>query len=145
MLELVGQVLAYSGVGLVVLVAGFMVIDALTPGKLGELRASGVQIGIDDFGTGYASLRYLRDLPVTFLKVDRSFVAGMTHNHHDAVIVHTVTRLARDLGLGCVVEGVETQDQLEHILDTGAHAQGYLFGRPVPATGFSHQMCWAYP
>ncbi|MEO7746203.1 MAG: EAL domain-containing protein [Actinomycetota bacterium] len=111
-----------------------------TLSKLGELRASGVQIGIDDFGTGYASLRYLRDLPVTFLKVDRSFVAGMTHNHHDAVIVHTVTRLARDLGLGCVVEGVETQDQLELILDTGAHAQGYLFGRPVPATGFSQQM-----
>jgi hypothetical protein len=73
-----------------------------TLGKLGELRRSGVQIGIDDFGTGYASLRYLRELPVTFLKVDRSFVAGMTTNHHDAVIVQTVTRLARDLGLGCI-------------------------------------------
>ena len=116
-----------------------------TLGKLGELRESGVQIGIDDFGTGYASLRYLRDLPVTFLKVDRSFVAGMTHNHHDAVIVQTVTRLACDLGLGCIVEGVETEAQLGRILDTGAHAQGYLFGRPVPATDFERQMSWATP
>ncbi len=108
-----------------------------TLGKLGELRATGVDIGIDDFGTGYASLRYLRELPVTFLKVDRSFVAGMTEHTHDAVIVRTVMRLAADLGLGCVVEGVETTAQLEAISDSGAKAQGYLLGRPTTAERFT--------
>jgi hypothetical protein len=77
-------------------------ISKVHPRQARGLRRAGVQIGIDDFGTGYASLRYLREMPVTLLKVDRSFVAGMTTNHHDAVIVQTVTRLARDLGLGCI-------------------------------------------
>ena len=106
-------------------------------GKLGELREAGVDIGIDDFGTVYASLRYLRELPVSFLKVDRSFVAGMTEHEQDAVIVRTVMRLAADLGLGCVVEGIETAAQLDGIGGTGAWAQGYLLGRPTTAEHFT--------
>lgn len=108
-----------------------------TLGKLGELRQTGVDIGIDDFGTGYASLRSLRELPVTFLKVDRSFVAGMTEHPQDAVIVRTVMRLAADLGLGCVVEGIETTAQLGGITGSGARAQGYLLGRPMTAEHFT--------
>ncbi len=108
-----------------------------TLGKLSELRQTGVHIGIDDFGTGYASLRYLRKLPVSFLKVDRTFVAGMTEHPQDAVIVRTVIGLAADLGLGCVVEGVETTAQLDGISGSSVWAQGYLLGRPTTAEHFT--------
>ena len=74
---------------------------------------------------------------MTFLKVDRSFVAGMTEHAQDAVIVRTVMRLAADLGLGCVVEGIETTAQLEGISGSGARAQGYLLGRPTTAEQFT--------
>lgn len=110
-----------------------VLLDAATStlSRLSELRRTGVDIGIDDFGTGYASLRYLRDLPITFLKVDRSFVAGMTEHRQDEIIVQAVIALATDLGLGCVVEGVETQAQLDRITGTGALVQGHLLGRPA--------------
>ena len=104
-----------------------------TLNKLHELRDLGVDVGIDDFGTGYASLHYLRQLPVTFLKVDRSFVAGMTIDEKDNVIVQTVIRLAHDLDLGCIIEGVETEEQLQKVITSGAQVQGYLFSKPVPA------------
>ncbi len=103
--------------------------------KLHELREMGVEVGIDDFGTGYASLRYLRDLPVTFVKVDRSFVGGMMEHHEDRVIVDAVIGLAEQLGLRCVVEGIETPEQLARLRGTGVHAQGYLLGRPGSGEG----------
>lgn len=98
--------------------------------KLTELRDAGIGVGIDDFGTGYASLRRLRDLPLTFLKVDRSFVSGMATSDVDRTIVRSVIRLSEDLGLGCVVEGIETDEQLAQIGPLGPRAQGYLLGRP---------------
>lgn len=99
--------------------------------QLRALRALGVCIGVDDFGTGYASLRYLRDLPVSFLKVDRSFVAGLTHDPADASIVRAVVTLARDLGLDCVAEGIETAEQLAALQELGPlSGQGYLLSRP---------------
>ncbi len=101
-----------------------------TLGRLHELRDMGVEIGIDDFGTGYASLRYLRELPVSFIKVDRSFVAGMLENREDRIIVDAVIGLAEQLGLKCIVEGVETPEQLARVRGAGVHAQGYLLGRP---------------
>lgn len=104
-----------------------------TLAQIDALRQHGVDIGIDDFGTGFASLRYLRELPVSFLKVDQSFVRGMVDNPADAVIVRSVLSLARDLGLGCTVEGVETAEQLAMLEGTEAHVQGYLLGRPAPA------------
>lgn len=108
-----------------------------TLGRLRELRDMGVEIGIDDFGTGYASLRYLRELPVSFIKVDRSFVAGMLENREDLIIVEAVIGLADKLGLKCIVEGVETREQLARFRDTGVHAQGYLLGRPGTGAGLS--------
>ncbi len=101
--------------------------------SLDELREAGVEIGIDDFGTGYASLRYLRQLPVTFLKVDREFVSRITTSRDDRVIVQTVMRLAADLGLHCVVEGIETREQIALLNTESAFGQGYLFGRPADA------------
>jgi diguanylate cyclase (GGDEF)-like protein/PAS domain S-box-containing protein len=98
---------------------------------LRALHAEGVGIAIDDFGTGYASLRYLATLPVTAVKVDKSFTAGLPHDQTSRKIVKAVAGLAADLELICIVEGVETAEQ-RSALPEGVHVQGYLTGRPQP-------------
>ena len=103
---------------------------------LQRLRAAGVELGVDDFGTGYASLTYLQQLPVTFVKVDRSFTAGLPHDPGASAIVNAVIGLAANLGLGCVVEGIERGEQLAALTGRGVLGQGFLFGRPSP-TGMS--------
>ena len=104
-----------------------------TLAQLHTLRDHGIGIGIDDFGTGYSSLTYLRHFPVNFVKVDRGFVQGLPESERDVVIVRTINTLARELGLACVVEGVETAEQLQAVRELGGRfAQGYLFSRPVP-------------
>ena len=101
---------------------------------LGRLDQMGVQLAIDDFGTGYSSMAYLKNLPVHELKVDRSFVAHMTSNSSDAVIVHSTVELGRNLGLRVVAEGVEDSLTLDHLDLLGCHAvQGYHISRPIPA------------
>ncbi len=100
--------------------------------QLARLRDLGVRIAIDDFGTGYSSLSQLQDLPVTELKIDKSFVhrAGAL----GAGLIRAMVHLARDLGLRVVAEGVETEDQLAMLTAAGCdRMQGYLLGRPVPA------------
>ncbi len=87
-------------------------------------------IAIDDFGTGFASLRYLATLPVSAVKIDRSFTSSMTSDATSSSIVGAIINLARDLKLGCVVEGIETLDQLE-ALPNSVQGQGYLLGRPA--------------
>jgi diguanylate cyclase (GGDEF)-like protein len=105
------------------------VIDQLK--RIGEL---GVQIGLDDFGTGYASLTHLRRLPLTFVKIDRSFVAGIGTDEEDERIVSAVVDLAANLGLRSIAEGVETTDQLARLRALGCdQAQGFLFSRPMPS------------
>ena len=99
---------------------------------LEKLRDLGISLAIDDFGTGYSSLRYLREFPIGFLKIDKSFVAGLGEGGHDDVIVAAVVRMAASLGLEVIAEGVENREQaiLLHALGC-RYAQGYLFGRPV--------------
>lgn len=98
------------------------------------LAEAGASLSIDDFGTGYSSLAYLRYLPAKELKVDRSFVAGLTTNPRDAALVAAVIGLAHEFGMTCVAEGVETAEQLERLRHLGCDlAQGYFLGRPVPA------------
>lgn len=93
-----------------------------------------MQIGLDDFGTGYASLTHLRRLPVTFVKIDQSFVQGMATDQEDDQIVSAVIDLAANLGLRSIAEGVETQAQRERLQELGCdQAQGYLFARPIRA------------
>ena len=102
--------------------------------QLELLRSAGIEIGIDDFGTGYASLCYLASLPVSFVKIDRSFTSGLPHDPTALVIVDAVARLASDLGLRCVAEGVETAEQSQwYGRYPGMLVQGYLHGRPTDA------------
>jgi diguanylate cyclase (GGDEF)-like protein/PAS domain S-box-containing protein len=96
---------------------------------LRSLRAEGVGIAIDDFGIGYASLRYLATLPVSAVKIDRSFTAGLPHDETSTKIVKAVTGLAADMDLACIVEGVETLEQRD-ALPPGVYVQGFLTGRP---------------
>lgn len=102
--------------------------------RLQRLKALGVTVAVDDFGTGYASLVYLRQLPVDVVKIDRSFVAGITFNEEDAIIVASVVSLAHSLGKVALAEGVETKEQLDGLIPLGCDlAQGYYFHRPLPA------------
>ncbi|MFP5255715.1 MAG: putative bifunctional diguanylate cyclase/phosphodiesterase [Acidimicrobiia bacterium] len=99
---------------------------------LDELRRLGVRSAIDDFGTGYTSLQYLSVLPVASLKIDRSFIQGMTPS--DAAIVGATIAMGHSLGLRITAEGVETDDQQQFLVEQGCdHLQGYLLGRPMPA------------
>jgi diguanylate cyclase (GGDEF)-like protein/PAS domain S-box-containing protein len=108
---------------------------------LDVLRADGVGLAIDDFGTGYSSLVYLKRLPVTSLKIDQSFVAGLPHQDDDRAIVRSVVQLADTLGLTATAEGVETAGQRECLLDLGCHlAQGYLLSRPEPVADFAARL-----
>ncbi|KUL29881.1 putative bifunctional diguanylate cyclase/phosphodiesterase [Actinoplanes awajinensis] len=107
---------------------------AVTAARLEELRELGVKIAIDDFGTGYSSLGYLRDIPVDVLKIDRSFITGMTGNGRQQELVNAVIQLGHMLGLRVVVEGIEEADQLALLSVMGCKfVQGYHLGRPVPA------------
>lgn len=104
---------------------------------LNSLSAIGVGLAIDDFGTGYSNLNYLKDLPITEIKIDISFIRNLARDVGDRVIVKSIVDLGRRLHLGVVAEGVETIEQLEILQDYGcSHVQGFLFSRPVPAEEF---------
>ena len=102
---------------------------------LGHLKEKGVAVAIDDFGTGYSSLAYLRRLPVSELKIDKSFVMGMTGlNQEDTTIVRSTSELGHNLGLSVVAEGVEDERTLDLLGVIGCDgAQGYHIARPMPA------------
>jgi len=101
--------------------------------EITRLDDLGVRIVVDDFGTGFSALSYLRDLPVSGIKVDRTFTAGLGRDEQSERILEALTGLGRGLGVDVVVEGVETEEQRGALVSIGAeHAQGYLFGRPVP-------------
>jgi diguanylate cyclase (GGDEF)-like protein len=106
----------------------------LTHDVLSQLRSIGVRISLDDFGTGYSSLSYLHNFPLQKVKIDRSFLEGIDSDR-PLTLLRGVARLSADLGMSVVVEGIETNEQLELISADGTvtEAQGYLFSRPVPA------------
>jgi diguanylate cyclase (GGDEF)-like protein len=109
---------------------------------LARLRALGVLLAVDDFGVGHASLRHLRQLlPVDILKIDKSFVDGLAEDREDAAIVSAVVRLAEGLGLDCVAEGVETEDQAAALSAMGcAYGQGYHFARPLSSAALAEML-----
>ncbi len=101
---------------------------------LESLVGIGVELVLDDFGTGYSSLSYLQRFPISGLKVDRSFVMGLSTDRGDAAIVDAIMRMARAFGLKVIAEGVERNDQLEALRNLGCeHAQGWLFARALDA------------
>jgi diguanylate cyclase (GGDEF)-like protein len=107
----------------------------LSIGKLSQLREAGVGVAIDDFGTGYSSLRLLARLPVDTLKIDRSFIQGITDTPKGMTLVSTVISLACAFNMRTVAEGVETPEQLQLLRVAKCdQAQGFLFARPVPAS-----------
>jgi EAL domain-containing protein (putative c-di-GMP-specific phosphodiesterase class I) len=100
---------------------------------MNRLRALGISLAIDDFGTGYSCLSYLPSLPFDSLKIDRSFVRDLRKKPESESMVRTLISLANNIGMRVIVEGVETQEQLELIRIYGANeVQGFLLGRPTP-------------
>ena len=104
-----------------------------TIAKMLRLQDIGVQFSIDDFGTGYSSLNYLRQLPLSVLKIDRSFVFDVADDAGGRAICQTVLALGKTLRLNVIAEGVETQEQFDYLIREGCDQfQGYLFSRPIP-------------
>jgi len=103
-----------------------------------SLEATGVRLAVDDFGTGYSSLVHLREFPLSAVKIDRSFVAGLDHDRGNAAIVKAVIDLAHALGLTVVAEGVETGPELDALRALGCDfGQGFLLAPPVAAGAFT--------
>jgi diguanylate cyclase (GGDEF)-like protein/PAS domain S-box-containing protein len=104
-----------------------------TAAKLAAIREMGVSLAIDDFGTGYSSLAYLKRLPITTLKIDKTFVTDLNRDPDDTAITTTVITMAHSLGLTVVAEGVETETQLRFLDHFRCdEVQGYWLSRPVP-------------
>jgi EAL domain-containing protein (putative c-di-GMP-specific phosphodiesterase class I) len=98
------------------------------------LRDLGITTALDDFGTGYSSLSYLRQLPLTCLKVDRSFTALLTDDEHSRSLTDAIIRMAQSLKMSTIAEGVETPAQLQWLVEHDCKvAQGFLFSYPVRA------------
>lgn len=106
---------------------------------LRQLHGLGVAVAIDDFGTGYASFTYLRRFPVDIVKIDRTFVADITHGPEEAALARAIVRLANSLGMGTVAEGVETEAHRELLTEWGCSlAQGWLWAPALPAVELEH-------
>ena len=107
--------------------------------KLNALRDLGFSLSIDDFGTGYSCLSYVSKLPINKLKIDQSFTHQITQGKRQATIVETIIAMARNLGMGVIAEGVETEEQLEFLIKQDCHQfQGYYFSRPLPEADYQH-------
>jgi EAL domain-containing protein (putative c-di-GMP-specific phosphodiesterase class I) len=106
-----------------------------------ELRYLGVQISIDDYGTGLSTLEYLKRIPATEIKIDRSFVQAIERSHSDRLLVNSTIQLAHSLGQKVVAEGVEEAEALETLAQMGCDvAQGYLIGRPMTFRAITRQL-----
>jgi len=102
--------------------------------KLEQLREIGVQVYIDDFGTGYSSFSYLQNLPIDVLKIDRSFTSKVSSDVKSQRIIQSILRLANNLGMGIVVEGVETAQELDYFEGLGGstiEVQGFYISHPL--------------
>ncbi len=99
-----------------------------------SLKGLGVGISLDDFGTGFSSLRQVHQLPLDKIKIDRSFTTGVHANANSRKIIRSLVSLCRDMELSCIVEGVETREELQALSELGCElVQGYFYSRPIPA------------
>ncbi len=107
---------------------------------LQELKALGVTIAVDDFGTGYSSISYLKDFPIDYLKIDRSFIRNILDNPDDEALVKMILSMAKHLKLKVVAEGIETIEQLDYLLHSDCDKiQGYFISRPIPYEALDSQ------
>ena len=106
------------------------------------LEQMGVGLAMDDFGTGHSSLSHVSHLPISMIKIDRSFVKNCSKRKTDEAILKAIVTMGHALGLKVLAEGVETEVEMDFLAKLGcSHMQGYLFGRPVPAEEFTEE--WA--
>jgi len=104
---------------------------------LAAIQEIGVSLSIDDFGTGFSSLSYLKRIPADFVKIDRSFIAGITDNTEDEVLVKAIISLAHAMGFQVIAEGVETAEQLEFIKPLNcSYVQGFYYSKPLSKVEF---------
>jgi EAL domain-containing protein (putative c-di-GMP-specific phosphodiesterase class I) len=104
--------------------------------RLTQLKQLGVKLAVDDFGTGYSSLNYIRRFPVDILKVDKSFVDGVSEGGEESALTAAIIELAGILNLRPVAEGIERADQLEKLLELQCElGQGFYFSKPLPIDG----------
>ena len=109
--------------------------DAALPALEG-LSELGVQIAMDDFGIGYSSLAHLKRLPITMLKIDRTFIRDVTEDESDRAIVVSIVNIAKAFGLRVVAEGIETDEQAKFVRELGCDGQGFRLGRPQSPADF---------
>ena len=139
LVEMTNEVLKHTGfdprlLHLELTETAIMTDNLLVREQMEKLRALGVSFSLDDFGTGYSSLSYLSRFPITVLKIDRSFVVGMSVDAKHKAIVAALVAMSRTLGLTVVAEGVEEPQQVDHLRSIGCNlAQGYYYSRPVSA------------
>ena len=137
--SVVGQALEHSGLEprwLELEITESMIIGNVDSAirTMEELNAMGVRLAIDDFGTGYSSLGHLKHFPITRLKIDKSFIKGITENPNDEAIATAIIALGHSMSLEVIAEGVETDGHLRLLRELGCEqGQGYLFSRPQPA------------
>jgi EAL domain-containing protein (putative c-di-GMP-specific phosphodiesterase class I) len=137
--DVIAQVLTRTGFQpsslIIELTETSMVDDTdLALASMRAIKALGVQLAVDDFGTGYSSMAYIRRYPIDGIKIDRSFVRDMLGNSDDRAIVSSLIKLARDLDLWVIAEGIETPEQLQVLREMGCELiQGFLYARPMPA------------
>ncbi len=118
-----------------------MVMEDLESGLeiLNQIKGLGIRLAMDDFGTGYASLSHLKRFPIDRLKIDKTFVQGVTTDRNDAALVRAIITLAHNLDVKVVAEGVETREQHDFLSNAGCdQAQGYLYGRPMDIQEFEN-------
>ena len=122
------------------------IVDPAAQGALAALHRAGWRIAIDDFGTGHSSLALLERLPIQRLKIDRAFVASIGGRSASRPVLDAIIGLARELDIGLIAEGVETQDQWDYLAARGVgSAQGYLMARPMPLPAFEQWLAGQSP
>lgn len=141
--EQISQILKYTGwpvhrLELEVTESFFISDTQKSLAVLNQLRDMGIKLAIDDFGTGYSSLSYLKQLPISKLKIDRSFTRDLIDDAEDRAISEAIIALGKSLGLQVIAEGVELEGQADILIREGCdQAQGYLYGKPMSAEQFS--------